>query len=177
MKTKDLIYIALITISILIAIWGKYTQPKIAFVHTNDLLEDYIGMKEASDKYLRKFDNWQSSIDSLQKKLYMEINNYKLDSLKYTIAEKLKRKEKIRLLQYELQELNNKVKENLNNEDQALTMGVLNQVNSYIQEYGKRKSYTVIMGTLETGSILYGKEAIDITDEVLEGLNKNYLGE
>ena len=52
--------------------------------------------------------------------------------------------------------------------------GVLNQVNSFVQDYGRKKGYDVIFGTTLSGNILYGKEVIDITNEVVEGLNQTY---
>jgi outer membrane protein len=54
---------------------------------------------------------------------------------------------------------------------------VLNQVNSYVKEYAKKHNYDIVYGTTMDGNILYGKEQYDITDDVLEYLNKQYRGE
>jgi outer membrane protein len=55
-----------------------------------------------------------------------------------------------------------------------MTEGVLNQVNSFIEEYSKNKGYDLVIGTTTSGNLLYAREYMDITDEVLKALNENY---
>lgn len=59
-------------------------------------------------------------------------------------------------------------------EEDKMLQGVLNQVNSFVEKYGKEKGYDIILGTTLSGSMLYGENTMDITDEVLAELNKNY---
>jgi len=48
---------------------------------------------------------------------------------------------------------------------------LVKQVKAFIKDYGKQKGYTFILGSNEAGSVLYGADAHDITEEVLKALN------
>ena len=61
--------------------------------------------------------------------------------------------------------------------DEQLTLGIMNQVNTSIHDYCKKHSYLLVMGNEIPGNVLYGDEAINITEQVLKKLNKDYLGE
>ena len=55
-----------------------------------------------------------------------------------------------------------------------MTQGVLNQVNAFVEKYGKSHGYAMIFGTSNTGNILYADTIYDLTDTILAGLNKDY---
>jgi outer membrane protein len=57
-----------------------------------------------------------------------------------------------------------------------MTSDVVTQVNAYLKKYGESKGYTVILAATEYGNLAYADDDLDITDEVLEGLNKEYSG-
>ena len=57
---------------------------------------------------------------------------------------------------------------------QELTQGVLLKINTFIQEFGKKNNYKMIFGTTNEGSVLYGKDADDMTETVLKSLNEEY---
>ena len=52
--------------------------------------------------------------------------------------------------------------------------GVVEKINIFVAEYGKKKHYSVILGTGPGGNIIFGNQAYDITDEVAAGLNERY---
>jgi outer membrane protein len=52
--------------------------------------------------------------------------------------------------------------------------GVYQKINVYLDEYGKSHHYDLILGTVQGGSILYGSSGVDITDDIIKGLNKRY---
>ena len=55
-----------------------------------------------------------------------------------------------------------------------MTQGVLSQINSLAQQYGKEHGFDLILSTTQSGSILYGDDAIDLTKDLLATLNRNY---
>ena len=56
-----------------------------------------------------------------------------------------------------------------------LLQGALNQINEFVAQYAEANSYDVVLGTTAGGNVLYGAEYVDITDEVIEGLNASYI--
>lgn len=177
MKYREIIYIVLILGCIGFTAWVKLSVPKIGYIKTEVVLENYAGMKDASKKYEQKRAEWKSAMDTLSNELRLEINNYILDSAAYTKTEKRDKKEKIRRLRQNMQVLNQKIKQQAEGLDVEMTMEVLEQVNTYLKQYGDEQGYDMIFGTMDKGTVVYGTPPLDLTNEVLEGLNKYYLGE
>ncbi len=177
MKYREIIYIVLIILSIGFTAWVKRSVPKIAYIKTEVVLENYEGMKDASKQFEQKRTEWKAALDTVSNELRLEINNYILDSASYTKTEKRDKKEKIRRLRQNLHVLNRKIKENAEGLDVEMTMEVLEQVNTYLKQYGEEHGYDMIFGTMDEGTIVYGIPPLDVTNEVLTGLNKYYLGE
>jgi outer membrane protein len=61
-------------------------------------------------------------------------------------------------------------------EDQKMTGEVLTQINAYLKKYGKAHGYKIVMAATEYGNIAYADESLDITADVLKGLNEEYQG-
>ena len=53
---------------------------------------------------------------------------------------------------------------------------VITKVRDFIDTYGEENGYDYIYGKNDSGNILYGKAALDITDEVLKASNTAYSG-
>ncbi|MFZ1515372.1 MAG: OmpH family outer membrane protein [Saprospiraceae bacterium] len=140
----------------------KYYSPKIAYVRSDKLLSEYIGMKESRDAFTKKQMVWQGNIDSL-----------KSDILKIK-ASKETSQEKVQLMEQNLTKYIDKINELAQEEDIKTTETVYLQINTYIEEYGKKKGYSIIFGSGTSGTLLYGDPAIDITEELLDELNYNY---
>jgi outer membrane protein len=56
-----------------------------------------------------------------------------------------------------------------------MTQSVLNLVNDYVKEYGKSKGYRYILGATGSGNLVYAQESYDITDDLVKGLNEEYI--
>ncbi|MEN1784860.1 MAG: OmpH family outer membrane protein, partial [Bacteroidota bacterium] len=78
------------------------------------------------------------------------------------------------------QQLNNyqqAIQKQIQEEDQKMTQTVINDINAYVKEYGKREGHRIIFGARGSGSIMYAEEAANLTETVLAGLNAQYHGE
>lgn len=53
---------------------------------------------------------------------------------------------------------------------------IIKQLNQYLKDYGKEKDYDLIFGNTSSGSLLYGKEELNITKEVTVYVNQKYNG-
>ena len=60
-------------------------------------------------------------------------------------------------------------------EENQILEGVYNKVNNFIERFGKKNGYDIIFGANGQGSILYVQNKTDITDKIIEELNKEYL--
>lgn len=75
--------------------------------------------------------------------------------------------------QLELENYELSLKNKIYEEDKALTKVVMDKVNDYLKRYGEKMNYSIILGS-QNGNIVYAKEGLDITEEVIQGLNEEY---
>lgn len=57
------------------------------------------------------------------------------------------------------------------------TQQIWKQINTYVNDYGKENDYEMIFGANGSGSLMYASDAVNVTEEVLEYLNRRYAGE
>lgn len=150
---------------------------KIGYVRTGVVVEKYEGMADAKKVLEKKMSQWETNVDSLELNYQKSLDNYnrQLGGLK----DKDKKEIKSRLdQQYDkIGDYVSVIEKKAIEENQKLTEGVINQINNYIKKYSEEEGYDLVLGVTAGGNILYGKDAIDVTDKILEGLNKEYKGQ
>lgn len=150
---------------------------KIAFVKSQELVYGYKGMKEAQSKYQQQIQEWQANLETLKNDYQKMSDEFKQKVKQITEEEKTSREQTLKLQEDKIIQYSQVINSRIKEEEEKILQGVLNQINSFVENYGKENNYDIIFGTTLSGSILYGDKAIDITDELLHTLNKNYSDE
>ena len=145
---------------------------KVAYIDTDTLLAKYqyaIEVEQQVREYGEQQRRYgQQQVDAFQK----DYNNYLQNGASMTLtqqqakeAELKQRAEKMQTLE---QELMAKIAEKQNTE----TVKVMNAIMAFVREYNEaNQQFDVI---LTKGATLYIKPAMDITDEIVKGLNEEY---
>ena len=167
----------LITLAAFTYLFFARNSEKMAYVDSNTLLSKYQGMIEARGQYQKLAQEWQSRIDTLALEIQEELKRHEKELSKMTRKEKDLSEKLIKNKQQQLINYQQSIQEKAASEDAKMTQNVVNEVNTYLEEYGKKHTYQIIFAATNVGNILYAHEAIDITEEVLEGLNRRYNGE
>lgn len=150
-----------------------FSHSNIGYVDSSKLLVGYKSMVEARKELEKKQTVWQGNIDSLAKDVQDAIKKYEKTVATGTDKEKSLTKELISSKQKELFDYQNAIKLNAGQEEQRLTQSVYSTINAYLLRYGKSKGYKLIL-IAANGNIAYGDPSLDITDKVVEDLNKEY---
>jgi outer membrane protein len=175
-RIVSILVVIALGLGIFSVVYGQLTKPKIGYIKSQELFEGYEGMKEARAKYEEKVGSWQSNFDTLSRDYQQSLVRFDKDYNKLGAKEKAEKTQLLRSQMQNLEQYKQTIEEKAKKEDEALTQGIYNQVNEYIKKYGESHGYTIILGTTSNGNILYGKEHVDITEEVLKGLNSDYKG-
>lgn len=165
-----LIIVILNIILVSFCVWGItcFITPKIGYVRTKVLIQNYKGMKDAQQVLDKKKELWQQNLDTLALKhdqRVMALGNKKPNQTESEVLNKS-------LEQYnQYMERVNKLSQD---EEVKLMSGVINQITSQINEYAKDNNYDYIFGTTDQGNLLYGNNKKDITEDLLKYLNSIY---
>lgn len=173
LKKISLVIVIQVAIVISVLIFFNSRIPKVVYVKSLKVLEEYQGMKEAREVLSAFIAEKDTQIDSLKENL-REIGA-QIESKNITSSEKKSLEEIYNNKQSEMNQYLIQLRDEAKQEEQKLTQGALNQVNSYIKVYAEQKGYDLVIGVTLSGNVLYGSEALDITDEIIEFLNNNYV--
>lgn len=149
----------------------------IVYVDSAKLMNGYQGMIDARKDYQQKASTWKANIDTLILEIQDEVASYERGASKMSSKEKELAGKLIQAKQQQLAEYQKAINEKASQEDSQLTNQVVQEVNTYLKEYGEGKGYRIILAATDYGNIVYAKDGLDITDKVLEGLNKKYRGD
>jgi outer membrane protein len=152
---------------IVLSVYLFITPQKLVYVDSAKLVNEYEGMKAARATYQQKASSWKANVDTLTAEVQKQIMAYEKEVSKMSAKEKQLSQELIRTKQRQLM---------AQQEDQKMTGEVLTQINAYLKKYGKAHGYKIVMAATEYGNIAYADESLDITADVLKGLNEEYQG-
>ncbi|MEQ9404090.1 MAG: OmpH family outer membrane protein [Cyclobacteriaceae bacterium] len=177
MSNKLTITVIVLVILHLITFYFLFLKPaKVVYVDSNLLLENYEGMKAARQQFQQKAVQWQANIDTLKSEVEKEIAKYEQEKAGMTAKERSLSEELLKTKQQQFIDYQKGIQQKSQQEDFQMTEKVLSEVNTFIEEYGKRKGYTLILGTTSAGNIVYAEEYLDITEALQNELNDRYLG-
>ncbi len=177
MKKVQTVLLVCMVLGIAGSFYYTWTQkPKIAYVNNGRVLTEYNGVKEAKKVYETQFSQWQANLDTLSLQVRKDIEEFQRLKEGMSEAEMQLTQELIQRKQSELMSYKNALEQKASENDQKLSKEVLNQIDSYIQEYGKKQGFDYIIGVADNGNLLYAKIEYDLTDEIIKSLNERYEG-
>jgi len=149
---------------------------KVVYVDSSKLLNQYKGMEAARAAYQQKAGAWKANIDTLANEVQQQIFKYEKESKSMTAKERQLSQELIRSKQKQFADYQQAMNTQAQQEDAKMTQEVVTQINAYLKKYGEANGYKIILAATQYGNLAYADEGLDITDEVLAGLNKEYSG-
>lgn len=156
------VLISLITV-LLILYSGIFSQ-KVGYVDSARLIEEYTPYQEAQVILLDRYKSNQNQLESVREK-YIALRT-SLDSLSEGSVEYQNSIKNLNSVSNEYQTLQENLEKQLKDEDENLTIGVINQLNAEIAAFAKENGYKIILGTANEGTIVFGDPSADITEDV-----------
>lgn len=164
-------------ISLLVALSALITslillnsQRKMAYIDNVAVFNGFTYKQELESKYKGVIDRRQDILDSLR--IGIESLGLKLRS---DSTPSLGKKYQTNVRDY--QELNQRFTQDNEELSQRYDEQVWKQINQYVKDYGNARGYDLIMGTSGSGNLMHGSSSLDITEDLLEYINRRYAGE
>lgn len=150
----------------------------IAYVNIDSLLVNYNYSKDLQEKFMRKAEANQATINQQGRKLEDEMRDfqYKLENNAFFNQDRA-RSEQERLLkkQQEFQELNQRLSAEMMKEQNEMNKLLSDSIMSQVREWNRiHGRYQLILSNAGNDNLLYADEAFDITKQVVEYLNSKY---
>ncbi|WP_025742626.1 OmpH family outer membrane protein [Aquimarina pacifica] len=169
--------IALIALIVSIAsFFFLQSSSDLVYVDVNKLLDGYKRTKVVKAEFDKKAKTMKSNVDSLLSDWQKELKIYEKERSSMSKKELELKQELLGSKQQQINNYQQAVQKQLQEEDKKVTQTVINDINDFVKEYGKKNGHKVIFGATGSGTIMYGEESADLTDQVLEELNAEFEG-
>ncbi len=149
---------------------------KQVYVDVNKLMEGYSRTKIVRAEFQEKAKTLQSNVDSLVTNWQNELKLYEKERSNYSKKELELKQELLGNKQQQINNYQQAIQKQIQEEDKKASQTVINDINDYVKEYGKKQRHQIIFGASGSGNIMYADEGTDLTQEVLEGLNSEFEG-
>ncbi len=144
---------------------------KIAFVDVEQLMKGYDETKTMEADLKSKQDKLKFSLDSLALGFQQKVQDYQKKSASMSPQSRQQLEQQLMQEQQQIQGQQQQASQMLQQISQESFQALSKKVDSFVAIYAKDKGYKMILGTNGKGTVMYGDEKLDITEQVLENLN------
>ncbi|MBQ5663294.1 MAG: OmpH family outer membrane protein [Bacteroidaceae bacterium] len=149
---------------------------KIAFVDIDSLLAKYEFSITLNKEMLRKEEDMRMKLSEKAKALQADYDDFqkKLQNNVYATRERAE-EEQARILKQKdaLDKLEQRLIGELSAESQKNNITLHDSINSFLKQYNAEKKFDLILSRVGD-NLLYANDALNITEEVINGLNARY---
>ena len=149
---------------------------KIAYVEVDSLMTQYDFAKDYSVTLQKKSNNARNTLTTKGNALQAAVNNFqqKLNNNGFTSREQAASQQAaIERQQRDLQELQARLENELANETAKFNETLRDSLQNFLKDYNKDKQFDLIL-TKQGDNILFADKKFDITQDIINGLNKRY---
>lgn len=147
------------------------------YVDVNRLVDGYKRTKLVRADFEKRAKLLTSNVDSLMVDWQNELKRYEQERSKMSKKELELKQELLGNKQQQIGKYQEVLQKQIEEEDKKSSLTIVNDINDYVKDYGRKKGYKIIFGASGSGTIMYANGSADLTEDVLIGLNKEFEGE
>ncbi|HEY4651737.1 MAG TPA: OmpH family outer membrane protein [Pontibacter sp.] len=150
----------------------------VVYVNADTLLANYDLFKDVRTRLQGKAQKAESDLKTKASAFEREVGQYQQKAAGMTNEQRAVTEQRLARRQQELANLNQSESNRLMTEESEEQKKIYDKVEAYLQDYSKEKGYKMVLSYSRGNSaILFGDASLDITQDVLKGLNEAYAKE
>lgn len=149
-------------------------QAKIAYVDSQKILTSYAAAVDAQKKLDEETNEWSRELQKMNTDLKQAQDELKKMSLLLSEAKRKEKRDEIEALDKEIQQFQNRKwgeQGEYFRRQRELLQPIIDQIDAVIDQLAQREGYDFVFDSVQ-GNILYAQQKFDLTDKVLEELEK-----
>ena len=152
----------------------------IVFFNIDKVVENYDMANDLRSVVETKVSGIQAEIDRRGNKLQKDANDFqnKMDKGLLTSSVANAQYQKLQQQQNDYQQYAVRKQQEMQEEQQVMLNQIMNAIAEYVQAYNAEKQYALVLttsGDILPAPVVTGLASLDITDEILAGLNAEYV--
>lgn len=159
------------------ALYHKAGGITVAFVNSDSIKSKYMMVKEMQKTLEQKFASLDGDVRVKQQALESKASELqqKYDAHLITQEEAAKQQDYLQTEGKKLYDLNQQYSARMADEENKMNNIFIDSIDNYLKRYNQMFNFDYILGYSRGGGILFAKDTLDITEDVLKGLNEEYL--
>ena len=151
----------------------------IVYVELDSLTENFLMTRDLMGELETKMNRYETELGNRQRTFQANVNdlNNRANRGLETRARLQEMGERLAQEEQNLMQLAERYRMEIAEEQMVMQRQILHAIMDYLEEYNREKGYKYILGNAFGSNILYADPSLDITAEVLEGLNAKYSAE
>ncbi|MGB4775817.1 MAG: OmpH family outer membrane protein [Daejeonella sp.] len=151
---------------------------QIVYVNSDSLLNNYEYFKIIKEKFQTKSKKAQADLTAKGGAFQREVAEYQKNAATLSADQRAVTEERLARKQQELAAFNQNAGSALQNEETAENEKLYNKVSEFLKKHAKTKGYRMVLTYSKSNpTVLFADESLDVTKEVVTGLNEEYKKE
>jgi outer membrane protein len=150
---------------------------KIAFINTDTLDVNYLFTLDVVETLQKEMEKKQRRLERKATKLQQEYSQIQQSARTMTPTQLNAAQQRLMQMEQEIQSMQNDLANELAQQQNELQMDLIHRLDSFLIRYNSKRNYDYIIKKHASSDLLVANANYDITKEVLDLLNKEYLGE
>lgn len=150
---------------------------KIAYVNSDSVVKYYDFIKSNQEVMDAKGKRLEQDFRNRATNLQNEITAYQRNASNMTIGQVRAVEEDLAKKQQNLQMFEQSITQELINDQNRINKELYDRITKFLKSYSEQTGIQVVLKFDPTSDLLYGGEVLDITQDVIKGLNDSYKAE
>ncbi|MGZ0015698.1 OmpH family outer membrane protein [Yeosuana sp. AK3] len=168
---KNIIYV----MAVLLTVVSCQKTQKIGYIDNGKVINEYQNKKDIESKYQAKDAAFQKRADSIGQAFQLEAQAFQTSAKSMSPNAQQEKYQQLGQKQQTLKQQMQFEQQQIQQAFQTEIDTLIVEVKDFVKDYGKKNGYTYILGTSDAAStVLYGTDENDLTQTILDALNKEY---
>lgn len=146
----------------------------IVYINTDSLENHYEYFKKSKVEIESQENSIRAQLEAESKKLQSDAAVYQQQAIGMTDLEKSNKEEELMKRNDRLMEKRDRMMGDLQEQKLKFNESLMERLSAYLKKYNKQHGYAYIMGYQEGSSILLANDSLNITQQVIDGLNEEF---
>ncbi len=150
------------------------TDLKIAYIHTDSVINKFDYYKEKSEEIEEKGKRFESELSNRARGFEQEVSSFQQTAGNMTMNQQRAKQEELVAKERNLVSYRDNLMQELSADENKLYNDVYDMIQEYLQDYAKEKDLEMILSYTRGGGVWYADNSLDVTESVVRGINDNY---
>ena len=157
-----------------VLLFASCTQTKIGYVDVEELMKEYDATKDVEAALKVDQEKMGKSLDSLSLAFQGKVEDYYKKAQRMSAKSRETKEAELQQEQGVIKQAQGQAQQILQQKSQEGIEALTKTVDSVVAAYATANNYNMIFGTSGNGTVMYGDDALNLTETILDVLNTSY---